>query len=843
MDCRKLPLRILYTLNGNPQYILARSAGVVPIELIPLSTNATASSSHTPPPARYATTSLKTCLDTMCHSSPELIQDRTRDFSVYLLDPLEADCVPTQPSSFQSNTNPPADPTVAVGLGLMSWALAADEHDSVPVTGTLKANAGGREMLELIFSLRSTAPMEKASLSDTLRSWSLPSLPSSQPTTASQESRKPTKYPPSRGTSKARAAPTTKSDAFLKGDIYIGPARQPVGRRPRSNTSTENRKPAAKGQEEAVEPLPPPSKADNEKIVDFLASFPSDEERNRALNGIIQLVQDKNGSSSTEWINAIAMLATISQSTPNSQPGPTLSRSQSQPEGVALFAHHARRKSSSAEEPVPLNKENVNPHQRPQAKGNTAPLGSAWSEPSLATQPAPLAASNQTPSRKRSWNDFLDGSEPADTQRQRGQYYRQPEEALQVVAASSPGPSVPRRLEAMPMVAPSRPIISASSPVRGLRRRPTPAWAITSTATKPRFSNDVLERVRLQQERKEEEAKDGRRQKAREFRRRQRESKTTQSSDPPSMQPRAVSGPPTAPTTPLRSSTNTASLPGPITAVGGFSLGPQTPRNNRSPELTPKNAPCTPPRKRANTITSSAGPSSLFTPASTSWDTVNALALQKTPMSPSNRTKNKAHDQGDSTADVLLDQELDNAFDELSSCPATSGDHQNGEDYDTEESDGDVAPPPPPKQHWEGLPPSSPPPPSSPYLLPTRMMEDDLDGGSEPENSASPAATSELPTCEIHQLLSMDVYSTAAAPSDDAAIFEQFMTQMDSDDSQTIENWGLGELETPDFDLNEFVNACRPLLEEGQSEAGEGTFFDAAKVAQDIQSLLNGCVV
>lgn len=156
--CGKLPLRILYSLNSSPQYILARSQGVVPVEFIPSQGNGAGSSRSTvEPPPRYASASLKTCLNTICRSSPEIIQDRSRDFSVYLLDPLETDCAPAQVNiSHSASQSVPDTPEsrVAVGLGLMSWALMADETDNMSATGTLKVSAAGQEMLEIIFSLR-----------------------------------------------------------------------------------------------------------------------------------------------------------------------------------------------------------------------------------------------------------------------------------------------------------------------------------------------------------------------------------------------------------------------------------------------------------------------------------------------------------------------------------------------------------------------------------------------------------------------------------------------------------------------------------------------------------------
>jgi hypothetical protein len=94
-------------------------------------------------------------------TSPELVQDTTRDFSVYVLDPLELIASPapidvprssaaSQPTPNQTGSRPRG---VAVGLGLMSWALNADESDSTPVTGTL-IEAGAMTQLEVVFLLR-----------------------------------------------------------------------------------------------------------------------------------------------------------------------------------------------------------------------------------------------------------------------------------------------------------------------------------------------------------------------------------------------------------------------------------------------------------------------------------------------------------------------------------------------------------------------------------------------------------------------------------------------------------------------------------------------------------------
>ncbi|KAL1746192.1 hypothetical protein HDZ31DRAFT_34776 [Schizophyllum fasciatum] len=134
-------LRILYTINANPQYILART--LRPVEVTILSD---APAGPSTPQARYATALLKPTLDAVCRSSPELVQDRSRDFSVYLLDPLESNFA-------ASNSRAGIDRGVAVGLGLLS---TVDEIADTPVTGTLVRLPTGQEAVEIILSFTET---------------------------------------------------------------------------------------------------------------------------------------------------------------------------------------------------------------------------------------------------------------------------------------------------------------------------------------------------------------------------------------------------------------------------------------------------------------------------------------------------------------------------------------------------------------------------------------------------------------------------------------------------------------------------------------------------------------
>jgi hypothetical protein len=109
--------------------------------------------------------------------SPELMHFGQRDFSIYALDPSESDAAPNSmvvssaSSSSQPTTSHQPPPGVAVGMGLMSWALAASD-DSALVTGIINKTASGESALEVVFALRGvrflTSNRFKAVLSLTL---------------------------------------------------------------------------------------------------------------------------------------------------------------------------------------------------------------------------------------------------------------------------------------------------------------------------------------------------------------------------------------------------------------------------------------------------------------------------------------------------------------------------------------------------------------------------------------------------------------------------------------------------------------------------------------------------
>lgn len=151
---RRLHLRILYTINSS-SYILARSPAPVPVTPI---------NDHATEIEPYGAVSFKTCLEAICRSSPELIQDQSRDFSVYVLDPLESNAAPA-PMDISNSTHGRSTDTpgcvstdqtrgVAVGMGLMSWALSVEEKDPITVVGTLGKTGTGQDAIEVIIALR-----------------------------------------------------------------------------------------------------------------------------------------------------------------------------------------------------------------------------------------------------------------------------------------------------------------------------------------------------------------------------------------------------------------------------------------------------------------------------------------------------------------------------------------------------------------------------------------------------------------------------------------------------------------------------------------------------------------
>lgn len=134
-------VRILYTINSSPQYILARSLKPLPCTPVLITTPEGGKTEPT-----HASCTLKPLLTSICRSSPELLHDSSRDFSVYILDPLESESLAGPAEGVNKGRG------VAVGLGLMSWAM--DDEEEVDVNGTVVIMGNGKKALEVVFALK-----------------------------------------------------------------------------------------------------------------------------------------------------------------------------------------------------------------------------------------------------------------------------------------------------------------------------------------------------------------------------------------------------------------------------------------------------------------------------------------------------------------------------------------------------------------------------------------------------------------------------------------------------------------------------------------------------------------
>ena len=92
-------------------------------------------------------------IDTMKNGSkyfsPEISPDPMRDYSVYVLDPLEDFMSKERRGQSSSGAG-----GVAVGMGLLSQILSPFSTDSSPVIGTIVSCGNGQHALEVVLSLR-----------------------------------------------------------------------------------------------------------------------------------------------------------------------------------------------------------------------------------------------------------------------------------------------------------------------------------------------------------------------------------------------------------------------------------------------------------------------------------------------------------------------------------------------------------------------------------------------------------------------------------------------------------------------------------------------------------------
>ncbi|KAF8588859.1 hypothetical protein K439DRAFT_539749 [Ramaria rubella] len=179
-----LPIRVLYTLATPPQFLLARHRRKVAIA--PISDDNRQDSFRNSRQI-FGKVPLKICLGAVCSSSPELLCDPSRDYSVYVLDPLESPSVevkcvnpgsPPLPTSTTASdgillSSSSLGDGVFVGMGLMSWCLS-DNHFAATETQDDYEDKGfvigrmvkdkGANALEVIISLREVCKVLPPSL-------------------------------------------------------------------------------------------------------------------------------------------------------------------------------------------------------------------------------------------------------------------------------------------------------------------------------------------------------------------------------------------------------------------------------------------------------------------------------------------------------------------------------------------------------------------------------------------------------------------------------------------------------------------------------------------------------
>ncbi|KAF9783780.1 hypothetical protein BJ322DRAFT_1067089 [Thelephora terrestris] len=212
MAAKYVPVRVLYMVQNNPQYMLARSPTSVPVFMV---YNAPHPGSA---PSIYGKTRLETCIQAINRSSPEFFSEDEEDYSVYLVDPVETQqSGSTLNNASSSNGVLPQFAGVTVGLGVLSTLLDSSAED-VWVTGTISTGPDGSESLEVVFTLKPMKRKPPPAVSQKKRSRKQPSAShQSQTTNHPPQSSQPL----ARSSSltaleiKARNAKYYKSDASL----------------------------------------------------------------------------------------------------------------------------------------------------------------------------------------------------------------------------------------------------------------------------------------------------------------------------------------------------------------------------------------------------------------------------------------------------------------------------------------------------------------------------------------------------------------------------------------------------------------------------------------------------
>ncbi|KAH7102821.1 hypothetical protein BKA62DRAFT_829089 [Auriculariales sp. MPI-PUGE-AT-0066] len=196
MADRELPIKVVYTIAPSQQALVARHRRL-PVTVLPCPDSTSSSSSSST--IGYASLSLKICLQAICRASPELISDRNRDFTVFVLDPTETTfghmpllrAGASSQAAANSARKPPQPPStgVAVAMGLMSWCLAEEEDkpdrtedaDERSVVGRVLQHPINGEVVEVVLTLQETRSRVTGPSQDRVKAWAAPTPPPKQP--------------------------------------------------------------------------------------------------------------------------------------------------------------------------------------------------------------------------------------------------------------------------------------------------------------------------------------------------------------------------------------------------------------------------------------------------------------------------------------------------------------------------------------------------------------------------------------------------------------------------------------------------------------------------------------
>ncbi|GAW05594.1 protein [Lentinula edodes] len=772
-------IRVLHSVSPAQTYVLSRSPS--PVQIYPINENSIGNSTQ------FASASIKSCIDIIYNSSPELFNNSKKDFSVYSLDPLESlASVASTSTSLQ---------TVSVACGRISAIRASNGHSTV--TGTLVKDRVGQEALQVVFVLCETPAIYK--VPDSAAAGRISAALARQMEESDRAQRRKQREM-ERLNSKPAPTLKTEADRILEasGDLCLiqpaGPSLalpKPFAYRYSSSqtshsTSASNVLPiqnahaplnsqSAQASSSSVQEIS--SQNLSSELLSILEAAKNNPQVNReALLRVISFI-DSATKQNTELTIADALrklapsqapvtLPQAPQTPPRTPPAPTAPTS---PDDTIVI----------------LDKENVNPSAFRRRAERGAEEGKSLATLSIDIPPLPqqqvLLASgvNQylrptttftneaipsVPStRKRTLSEALDDTHSFKRNQERNGTFSSPPRSNRTIM--SPGFS-----KDQPIVIPDSP----SMPKPGGQRTQSrarlkmpyvvPDWARTQTALQPRLSEEALSMMKEMEQRKQEEK----------LAKRMKWSQQRKSG----LMHRTMSTPavfssgadePVASGSGLSSFSKKGPIAGPslhpvpdllppVIAAAGTSISfPSSPQRTPSPSPMQPAPPQTPPRRRFASSSSSPEEEefSLFTPRRMATpqkgpSVFESLTITQSPsIRPIHRREatpppssepvaaedDTASCQGDDSDDEnFLTQELNSAMEETEISAilpvkrsdkemTDSRDDVDAHIQDEDEEDEEGSD----KPFWPGLPPSSPPPQSSPMLQPTDDLEDDFE--------------------------------------------------------------------------------------------------------------------